>query len=194
MAGAKLFTSESVSKGHQIFGNDCARCHVQHFSLEVHDSSCLACHDGLLTDAQLVSMTKGGREYGFMTHHANEGHTPHCASCHVEHGGNPILKAAVNDLHCTTCHADLAANVSAHAPLAIVTSGGSTIASLASHVEFAALSHPDTAALRLNHMRHMDAHLSSMDTPGRQEWIKEKGGGTTWSAPTATSPTPRGAT
>jgi pSer/pThr/pTyr-binding forkhead associated (FHA) protein len=169
----QLFTSESVSKGHQIFGNDCARCHVQHFSLEVTDAACLACHDGLLTEPQF-ELLLGGRNYGFSTHHANESHAPHCASCHVEHGGNAILKTAVNDLHCTTCHADLAASVSAGAPLAIVATGR-TIASLTSHVEFAALSRPDAATLALNHARHMGAPLSSMETPGRQAWLKEKG-------------------
>ncbi len=124
----------------------------------------------------------------FVTHHLNEARTPECADCHVEHGGNAILTRAIGDVSCTVCHADLANNISASAgqAIAIVTSAGSKIRALTSaidgHVEFAAHSHPDMAALALNHSRHLPqgekgspAPLPSMDTEGRQAWLKDTG-------------------
>jgi len=170
----QVFTSQSVSKGHEIFGNECAKCHVVPFSLGVPDPACLACHDGLLTKDQFGEL-EAAKASRWPTHHLDEGHTPACAECHMEHGGNPILARAVSDLSCTTCHADLAANVSAGMTLAVVTSGGRTIPSLARHVEFAALSRPDTAALSLDHARHLEARLPSMETAGRKQWIAETG-------------------
>ncbi|MEZ0227963.1 MAG: FHA domain-containing protein [Planctomycetota bacterium] len=170
----EVFTSESVSKGHEIFGNECAKCHVKPFSLVVPDGACLSCHDGLLTKGQFEELI-GAQKDRWSTHAMNEKNTPGCAMCHVEHGGHPILARAVTDLSCTVCHGDLAANVTS-AGLAIVTSGGRTIASLDKHVEFAAVvRNNDTAALSLNHARHLEHPTPAMETPGRIAWKKEKG-------------------
>ncbi len=170
----EVFTSESVSKGHEIFGNECAKCHVKPFSLQVPDAACLSCHDGLLTKGQFEELV-GNRKEIWPTHQLNEKNTPACATCHVEHGGHPILARAVSDLSCTSCHADLTANVTT-AGLAIVSSGGRTVSSLSSHVEFAAVvSKTDTATLSLNHARHLEHPAPAMETPGRLAWKKEKG-------------------
>jgi hypothetical protein len=199
-----LFTSSAVSSGHQVFGNDCARCHVQPFTLRVPDAACLDCHQGLLSGAEVTALAAvtsaqktdpaGFAAASWSTHHAAQSRTLDCASCHMEHGGSPILATAVTDRHCTTCHGDLASSVSAVASLSIVGPAGHAVPSFDRHPEFAPLlpvadraklpadssarrvsKDGDRARLFLDHARHMAPQLSAMESPGRQAWLKQAG-------------------
>jgi hypothetical protein len=156
----QVFTSESVSEGHRTFGNThCEKCHTDAFTLAVKDVACLACHQGLLTKPQLEELLSA-RETRWSTHHTNEKGTPACGSCHVEHGGHPLLAHAVTDVQCTVCHADLVAHVSSGA-LAVVTSAGGAIASLAHHDEFIPVAKGvDEGTLKLDHKTHLEHNVA----------------------------------
>lgn len=199
-----IFTSAAVSSGHKVFGNDCGRCHVQPFTLRVPDAACLDCHQGLLSEGratELAAVTSAQKttpaqfaRASWPTHHDSQSRTLDCASCHMEHGGSPILASAVSDRHCTTCHEDLASSVTAVASLTIVGAAGQSLPAFDRHPEFAPLlpvadraklpgdssakhvdARGDRARLFLDHSRHLAAELGAMESPARQRWIKETG-------------------
>lgn len=170
-AGArKMYQAGPVSAAHQVFANDCQKCHVAAWTpwarlitfdpakTSTPDEACIKCHAG-------------------PPHHA---HAPEiglksqrCADCHREHRGHESL-AKVSDRACTHCHADLRT--------ASRTSSDFVphISDFASHPEFALLrpaegadlpgpghrahgvAEPaggrwrDKSSILLNHARHLD--------------------------------------
>lgn len=94
-----LYQAGPLSTAHHMFTADCAQCHEQSFQTvqrlwpghanvrSVSDQACKQCHDGPVHNVQQVQ-------------------EQHCATCHREHRGRPVL-AAVADSFCTDCHANL---------------------------------------------------------------------------------------
>jgi predicted CXXCH cytochrome family protein len=103
-----------ISNPHKNFANQCRTCHETAF-IQVRDSSCLACHNGI-------------------QHHFDTKRFPtlvldSCGSCHQEHRGARGVITQTQSL-CTDCHADLK-RTAANADLRNVTDFGSN------HPEFA---------------------------------------------------------
>lgn len=96
------FQAGPVSAAHALFNHDCKQCHENAFQTfgrlwrfnsdvrSVPDSACIKCHSGPI-------------------HHATAVGERSCAGCHREHRGHPSL-TRIDDLHCTSCHADLKRN------------------------------------------------------------------------------------
>jgi len=81
----------------------------------------------------------------------------------------------VTDASCTRCHAALATSVT-KGVLALVTSAGTSIPSLAKHDEFPVVARgTDPGTLKMGHEKHLAVSLASMDSPERQAWIHEMG-------------------
>lgn len=128
------YSSGPVSSAHQVFGENCERCHVTQaraFRAHVTDNMCASCHDA-------------------PQHKPNQTFTPTCASCHLEHRG-AISLAATSSRECEQCHLDLK-----------TTTGRVTVAQTVGafndgHPEFSAAK--DSAALKFNHEVHMKPDL-----------------------------------
>jgi hypothetical protein len=102
MGSPTAFQAGPVSTAHALFNNDCQQCHENTFQTfgrlwrfnsavrSVPDSACIKCHSGPIHHETMVEQRS-------------------CASCHREHRGRASL-ARIDDLHCTSCHADLKRN------------------------------------------------------------------------------------
>ena len=151
-----IYTGGSLSRGHTLFGNDCAACHVVPFRLQVPDVTCLACHRELIGPRQVKELEQvlGGQERPaqlhpldpavgplmaarWPTHHENQARTPFCAECHPEHEGNALLTWQVGDRDCVGCHKALGPSIAAGASATVVLRGGLTVESLATHPDLA---------------------------------------------------------
>ena len=149
------FATRWVAPGHAPFGGDCGRCHTGSL-WAVEDTGCLACHDGLLTPAQVGELETAAAGAGrrFATHARRDAggstvqaYTPMCAECHDEHGGADRLAIAdADDRTCTGCHADLDAHASG--AFGVVSAGGKRIAGFGDgeHPEFAPIPSASFAA------------------------------------------------
>lgn len=162
-----IYTSGPLSTAHAMFSAECSACHgpslrtaaiqdgtpVPGFFIKVSDRSCLACHDGPI-------------------HHAEQAFTATCATCHVEHQGHVVL-AALGDVHCTQCHADLQTKTGTPSPFEPKIRDFAT-----THPEFAVTVREndtirrvrldrtaelkDTAQVLLNHQKHLKAGLKGL--------------------------------
>ncbi|HXG18546.1 MAG TPA: hypothetical protein VNN62_05665 [Methylomirabilota bacterium] len=83
----KPLATESVSKAHTLFAQQCELCHEKYQG--VPDKRCLTCHDE-------------------PAHNKVQAFTPPCRSCHQEHQGKDSLAQVANE-QCVTCHVDLPA-------------------------------------------------------------------------------------
>jgi hypothetical protein len=140
------FSAGQVSPAHAMFGPRCETCHLPPssggFRHRVTGQACLACHSA-------------------PAHSPRETVAPDCSSCHVEHRGTAL--AAVPDLACAACHADL---TTTGGPIEV---DASIRAFPHAHPEFALLrdERPDPGALRFNHAAHMRDDLPGPDGPVR---------------------------
>jgi hypothetical protein len=134
--GEKVFSNGPVSQAHAIFEANCSQCHTQTFS-HVNDEACKSCHDGPAHVAKEMAASRGINE-------------PRCAQCHIEHEGAVSL-AAVDDLNCTGCHADL----SRFGEGFQVRSNAINKFASESHPEFPDPRSKDPRPLKLNHAKHM---------------------------------------
>ena len=134
---SRVYSSGRMSSAHAVLERQCAACHVQkdgQFSSAAVDSACLACHDGPV-------------------HHENQvaSAVPNCATCHLEHRGRIMLRAA-NNQDCAECHASLrVTNGQVHYAARIHSFNED-------HPEFALLrdsAATDPGTIRLNHAIHM---------------------------------------
>jgi hypothetical protein len=140
------FQAGPVSTAHAMFNHDCKQCHVNAFQTfgrlwrfdsdvrSVPDAACTKCHSEVIHHATMV----GKRS---------------CASCHREHRGRSSL-ARVDDLYCTSCHADLKRNdgkpTEFHPHVTAFTPGR--------HPEFklfAAGEPTDPGHIKFNHKKHL---------------------------------------
>jgi predicted CXXCH cytochrome family protein len=141
-AGSRApFSSGPVAQAHQVFGQQCEKCHVTEarvFRTHVTDAACLSCHEA-------------------PAHKANQTFTPGCASCHLEHHG-PTRLAAVADERCEQCHGNLATANGQHAVLANVGAFGVLAGG---HPEFAARRDGamDRSTLHFSHEAHLQNNL-----------------------------------
>ncbi len=129
-----VYSGGRVSTAHAILSTECKACHVKQagvFSAKASDAGCESCHDGPV-------------------HHATQLFTPNCASCHEEHRGHLRL-AAVSQVSCTQCHANL---VSASSKLNFAR----TITRFdGDHPDFAAVQFGarDPGTIKFNHAVHL---------------------------------------
>ena len=122
--GSRQYLPGPLTTNHATFGDRCESCHEAFANAP--DTRCLACHPGEVRSTELEGV--GTVRFA---------HSPFalaedtCATCHLEHLGEPGLRA-VPDVACTTCHAALEARA-----------GGPEIArdiaSFATHPEFTPL-------------------------------------------------------
>lgn len=127
-----------LSEAHTIFEKRCEVCHTQAFGA-VRDISCQQCHDGAAHPAKAMDTARAHT-------------TPPCGECHVEHRGKVRL-AAVFDVHCVRCHA----NLTEHAAGVKLKAVAITAFQEGKHPEFSTVSARDERPLRLNHAAHMPA-------------------------------------
>jgi hypothetical protein len=140
-----------LSAAHAMFSNDCKQCHkdllrpVERFIAAdpalrtVSDESCIRCHDGPI-------------------HQPTQARQPACASCHREHRGR-IKLARLSDFHCTSCHADLSANMKAGTNPGVA---GTVTAFSTDHPEFALWKDTplrDPGTIGFNHAVHLQTDL-----------------------------------
>src|SRR3989442_6533586 len=157
----RMFIPGTISMKHRLFANECARCHEpwKPIMTVVADKFCLACHSGPPHFSQ--------RAYN---------PAPQCASCHAEHKSRAFL-AALYDYTCIECHGDLKVKES-RIPISKRIHSFST-----DHPEFAvSIAQPgareplrvrltekeravDTAAMKLNHKRHLASDLMGPEGP-----------------------------
>jgi hypothetical protein len=154
-----------VSQAHALFGHQCTQCHSSTgraiYWRDVSDAACLKCHDGPVHHQNQLRLI--GTDQGELV-------ASNCASCHVEHKGQPRL-TQMSDRHCTQCHEDLQTKgAAAHPPLCLVTNHRverkiSRFPSV--HPEFAVLrvKRQDTAQIKLNHEVHLKPNLTGPDGP-----------------------------
>ncbi len=134
-----VYSGGRVSTAHAILSTQCNACHVKQagvFSAKASNEGCESCHDGPI-------------------HHASQAFTPNCASCHEEHRGHLRL-AAVSQVSCTQCHANLhtAGGGTPHFAHAITRFDGD-------HPEFAAVQfgNSDPGTIKFNHAVHLKHNL-----------------------------------
>jgi hypothetical protein len=133
-----VYSGGRVSTAHAILSTECNACHVKRagvFSAKASNQGCESCHDGPI-------------------HHASQIFTPNCSSCHEEHRGHLRL-AAVSQVSCTQCHANLhTTGGDAHFAHTITRFDGG-------HPEFAAvqLGSSDPGTIKLNHAVHLKHNL-----------------------------------
>lgn len=146
---ATVFQAGPVSTAHAMFREQCQVCHLpsqdesgrtrlSRLELRtVSNEACLHCHDGA-------------------DHHGSNAAGQHCASCHREHRGEPVL-AKVADAHCLACHEHLekARGVGVAAAFQDVSGFGP-----GRHPEFALWrdgTPKDPGTLRFNHRFHLNS-------------------------------------
>jgi hypothetical protein len=166
----RIYTSGPLSTAHAMWETACTDCHKavapdgkpndKAFLIPVHDTTCLACHDGPIHAANQVDP------------HGKNG--PTCASCHVEHKGHTQL-ADLADNTCTQCHADVKTKDGKPPVFAAKVSHFTS-----NHPEFAidvkddkgvvrrvgldkGAEAKDTAAIKLNHEKHLKAGLKGIE-------------------------------
>ena len=133
-----VYSGGRVSTAHAILSKECSACHVKQagvFSARATNQGCESCHDGPI-------------------HHTNQVFTPNCASCHEEHRGHLRL-AAVSQLSCTQCHANLqTTGTGTHFAHTVTRFDGD-------HPEFAALraGNRDPGTIKFNHAVHLKHSL-----------------------------------
>jgi predicted CXXCH cytochrome family protein len=86
-----------VSRGHQLFGEQCRNCHERPF-VPVRDAACIECHKNIKEHVPSGGVT-GVRGEAFLQ--------MRCAECHREHRGTQLAPRA-QEL-CAGCHADVKA-------------------------------------------------------------------------------------
>ena len=86
-----------VSRGHQLFGEQCRNCHEDPF-VPVRDSACIECHRNIKEHVPTEDLT-GVRGRAFLE--------MRCAECHREHRGTQLAPRA-QEL-CAGCHSDVKA-------------------------------------------------------------------------------------
>lgn len=149
----RMLQAGPVSAAHGFFNNDCSQCHVEPFQTArrfylwdgtvrgVPNEACVKCHDG-------------------PPHNMKQGVELDCSACHREHRGRPVL-ARVPDNDCTTCHADLKANLASGVSTRFEDVGGFP----SRHPDFAiwrgddplAPEGKDPGQLRFNHAVHLNS-------------------------------------
>jgi len=133
-----VYSGGRVSTAHAILSKECSACHVKQagvFSARATNQGCESCHDGPI-------------------HRTNQVFTPNCASCHEEHRGHLRL-AAVSQLSCTQCHANLqTTGTGTHFAHTVTRFDGD-------HPEFAALraGNRDPGTIKFNHAVHLKHSL-----------------------------------
>lgn len=133
-----VYSGGRVSTAHAILSTQCNACHVKQagiFSAKASNQGCETCHDGPI-------------------HHATQVFTPNCASCHEEHRGHLRL-AAVSQVSCTQCHANLhTTGATTHFAHTVTRFDGD-------HPEFAAaqFGSSDPGTIKFNHFVHLKHNL-----------------------------------
>jgi predicted CXXCH cytochrome family protein len=170
----RVYWSGKTSSAHELFANDCGKCHDKHFQPiarlatldnnrhSVSDRACQECHKDFASDDHQANID----QRDLQSVHS-------CVVCHREHSGRNML-AAVADDRCVACHGDLKTNDETEPHFA------ARIHSFADHPEFALLraagkvrlgdrhqiyqvadyvngNWTDRAQIKFNHQRHLVA-------------------------------------
>jgi len=152
--GSRMVQAGPLTLEHNMFNDDCARCHEGAFQTAkklapwnadahaVPNRACVQCHDGPPHNLQI-----------------REEREPACAGCHQEHRGKVSL-TRVGDAHCVGCHGDLANHRKSGAE-------GLKFQNIHAfnddHPEFAVIreSIKDPGQLQFNHKAHLRGKLKS---------------------------------
>lgn len=84
-----------LSRSHQVFGSDCARCHARPF-IQVRDAECLACHKS--TREHVAPPLEPGARSAVLG-------ATRCAECHRDHRDAALTLRAQDQ--CAACHRDI---------------------------------------------------------------------------------------
>lgn len=115
MYAHNVYSSGTISRPHQMFGDNCAACHQTKpgdaknlgFWMPVQDEACLSCHETTSATHHPHQRLYNGpaRSIGGLSDPVVM--SSNCAVCHVEHLGRDHDIRVVADKACVQCHADL---------------------------------------------------------------------------------------
>lgn len=92
---AQTWNPGPISPEHQVFFENCRACHEIPF-VQVRDSACVACHEGIEAHAQ-ADRLGGPLGRAFLA--------ARCTQCHSEHKGRPIVLRSQE--RCAACHGQI---------------------------------------------------------------------------------------
>src|SRR5258708_7477234 len=137
----QAYNAGPLAPAHHVVSRNCAACHRIDaiISRAVKDEACLSCHYG-------------------PEHHTQQGFTPSCAGCHMDHRG-AVKLAQTSDASCVQCHDGLRMRSGQTKFAAKVTRFDED------HPEFGALrdGYKDPGVIKFNHKAHLEKRIRLRD-------------------------------